>query len=141
MAAYGGLPLQWEAPGEGYWEYDPIHFPRPVPRAAQAALVHGLSGGLAAGFGWVGQPLVTMDVAYVNDVMYSRMRRWRREPAHGHRVDREPHGALEGRRRQVVSGDAAGPNGAQRRAASVRAVEDVRRGAWGPPRRARDECR
>ncbi|HUC32371.1 MAG TPA: PEP-utilizing enzyme [Ilumatobacteraceae bacterium] len=75
MAAYGGLPLQWEAPGEGYWEYDPIHFPRPVPRAAQAALVHGLSGGLAAGFGWVGQPLVTMDVAYVNDVMYSRMRR------------------------------------------------------------------
>jgi pyruvate,water dikinase len=65
--------LTWDAPGAGRWESDPIHWPKPAARAAQAAFADGTRRGLAAAFARHGLPFARLEMAFVNDVLFQRM--------------------------------------------------------------------
>lgn len=65
--------LRWDPPGPGRWEPDAIHWPKPAARAAQAPFADGTGRGLASAFARHGLPLETLEMAFVNDVLFQHI--------------------------------------------------------------------
>ncbi|HUP85020.1 MAG TPA: PEP-utilizing enzyme [Acidimicrobiales bacterium] len=65
--------LRWDPPGAGRWDSDPVHWPKPAARLAQAPFVNGTREGLGRAFARHGLPFRTLDMAFVNDVLFQRI--------------------------------------------------------------------
>ena len=65
----GNVP-QFEAPGPGTWELDPVHFPRPVTRYWAEMHPEAFARGVADFMAFYGMLLDTMEMRYVNGFAY-----------------------------------------------------------------------
>lgn len=69
-----GVPLSWEAPGEGQWNLDRSHVNRPATPINQHIQSLSTVRGSRAGFIELGAPLDGLDFRFVNGLVYSRVR-------------------------------------------------------------------
>lgn len=64
---------EWTAPGPGTWELDTAHFETTVSRPMRDMMETAMAAGLAEGFELAGAPLKTVEAAFVNGRMYTRL--------------------------------------------------------------------
>jgi pyruvate,water dikinase len=65
--------LEWTAPGEGVWAFDPVHWPRPVSRVMQEVFPDASHRGWAPAFARYGVPVDGIRMAFCNDHLYLRV--------------------------------------------------------------------
>lgn len=65
--------LQFEAPGPGTWELDPVHFPRPVTRYFAALQPEAATRGMREVMAFYGAPMAAMAFSCVNGFEYHQM--------------------------------------------------------------------
>jgi len=74
MANDGPVPLRFDPPGPGFWEFDPVHFPRPATRywieVHPASIKRGTQE-FARGYGML---IDGLEMAYVNGFGYRSVR-------------------------------------------------------------------
>lgn len=62
----------FEAPGQGQWELEATHFPRPLTSFSAAAFIAGFHRGFAEGTARYGLPLDHVEAAIVNGFIYTQ---------------------------------------------------------------------
>jgi rifampicin phosphotransferase len=62
--------LTWEAPGPGEWNFDPVHWPKPVSRVMQEVFPASSHRGWAPGLARYGVPVDAIAIAFCNDHLY-----------------------------------------------------------------------
>ena len=65
--------LRFEAPGPGFWELDPVHFPRPATRYWMKTQPETFKRGTAEMSRFYGLLLGSLDMAYVNGFAYKAL--------------------------------------------------------------------
>ena len=73
MTTAAGAELQFEPPGPGTWELDPVHFPRPVTRYWTETHPAPFRRGTADFMAFYGMLLEAMEMEYVNRFGYRRV--------------------------------------------------------------------
>ena len=74
MSAQGTTALQFEPPGPGSWNLDPVHFPRPVTRYWTEMHPEPFRRGTHEFMAYYGTLLESMEMQYVNGFAYNTMR-------------------------------------------------------------------
>jgi phosphohistidine swiveling domain-containing protein len=69
-----GTPRQYEPPGPGSWNLDPVHFPRPVTRYWTEMHPVPFRRGTHEFMAYYGTPLDALETQYVNGFAYNTMR-------------------------------------------------------------------
>jgi rifampicin phosphotransferase len=69
----GATELRFEAPGPGFWELDPVHFPRPMTRYWTETHPAALARGTADFAQFYGMLIGGLTMAYVNGFAYKAM--------------------------------------------------------------------
>jgi phosphohistidine swiveling domain-containing protein len=69
----GPVEEMWKAPGDGFWELELLHFPRPVPWCFQRVFADAASQGLGESLARYGVPLLELRFEYVHDRMYQQV--------------------------------------------------------------------
>ncbi|MEY2415784.1 MAG: rifampicin phosphotransferase [Ilumatobacteraceae bacterium] len=66
--------VTWDAPGPGYWELDRSHFVGGETPLVQYIQANAMPAGMRRVFAELGTPADTLDCAFVNGFMYTRLR-------------------------------------------------------------------
>ena len=74
MSAGKGTELQFEPPGPGFWELDPVHFPRPATRYWMEVHPEAFKRGTAEFARSYGMLIDGLEMAYVNGFAYKAVR-------------------------------------------------------------------
>lgn len=74
MSGEGTTALHFEPPGPGSWNLDPVHFPRPVTRYWTEMHPEPFRRGTHEFMAYLGTPLESLEVQYVNGFAYNTMR-------------------------------------------------------------------
>jgi rifampicin phosphotransferase len=74
MSGQGTKALQYEPPGPGSWNLDPVHFPRPVTRYWTEMHPEPFLRGTSQFMAYYGTPILGMEVQYVNGFAYMTTR-------------------------------------------------------------------
>ena len=91
MSEDGVAALDYEPPGPGSWNLDPVHFPRPVTRYWAEMHPEPFRRGTHEFMAFYGAPLESMETQYVNGFAYNTMQPApdERDPASGSRAAEE----------------------------------------------------
>ena len=73
MSAQGTTAYQYEPPGPGSWNLDPVHFPRPVTRYFAEIHPEPFRRGTHEFMAYYGMLLESLEIQYVNGFAYNAM--------------------------------------------------------------------